>query len=126
MIISLSLVALGGAIGASLRWVTGTLLLRVLGPSDFPLSIILVNVLGSLLMGFFVVVAAQRGLTYFNPFALTGLLGSFTTFSAFSLETMSMIERGQIWQAGVYILLSVFLSIGALAGGLFLARQVLT
>jgi CrcB protein len=71
-------------------------------------------------------VAAQRGLTYFNPFALTGLLGSFTTFSAFSLETMAMIERGQIWQAGVYILLSVFLSIGALAGGLFLARQVLT
>ncbi|WP_223424061.1 fluoride efflux transporter CrcB [Tateyamaria pelophila] len=121
---TLSLVALGGAIGASLRWLTGVAILRALGPTDFPLAIITVNVIGSFLMGFFVVAAAHRGLTHLSPFVMTGLLGGFTTFSAFSLETMTMIERGQVGQAGLYILLSVGLSVGALALGLFAARGV--
>lgn len=124
MISTLSLVALGGAIGASLRWLTGVAILRALGPTDFPLAIITVNVIGSFLMGFFVVAAAHRGLTHLSPFVMTGLLGGFTTFSAFSLETMTMIERGQVGQAGLYILLSVGLSVGALALGLFAARGV--
>ena len=122
MISTLSLVALGGAIGASLRWLTGVLMLRVLGPSDFPLAILTVNVIGSFLMGVFVVAAAQKGLTHLSPFVMTGLLGGFTTFSAFSLETMTLIERGQIASASLYILLSVGLSVGALALGLILAR----
>jgi CrcB protein len=125
MIATLSLVALGGAIGASLRWLTGVAVLRALGPSEFPLSIIAVNVVGSFLMGVFVVAAAHRGLTHFSPFVMTGLLGGFTTFSAFSLETMTLIERGQMGQAGLYILLSVGLSVGALALGLIVARGVL-
>ena len=54
MISTLSLVALGGAIGASLRWLTGVAMLRALGPSEFPLAIITVNVVGSFLMGVFV------------------------------------------------------------------------
>lgn len=124
MISTLSLVALGGAIGASLRWLTGVAVLRALGPSDFPLAILTVNVIGSFLMGVFVVLAAQRGLTHLSPFVMTGLLGGFTTFSAFSLETMTLIERGQVTQAGLYILLSVGLSVGALALGLILARGV--
>ncbi|WP_299368477.1 fluoride efflux transporter CrcB [uncultured Tateyamaria sp.] len=124
MISTLSLVALGGAIGASLRWLAGVAVLRALGPSDFPLAIITVNVIGSFLMGVFVVAAAQRGLTHMSPFVMTGLLGGFTTFSAFSLETMTLIERGQMGQAGLYILLSVGLSVGALALGLILARGV--
>lgn len=99
-------------------------MLRALGPSEFPLAIITVNVIGSFLMGVFVVAAAHRGLTHLSPFVMTGILGGFTTFSAFSLETMTLIERGQVGQAGLYILLSVGLSVGALALGMILARGV--
>jgi len=126
MLSTLSLVAFGGAIGASLRWLTGVAVLRAFGPSEFPLAIIAVNVIGSFLMGVFVVAAAHRGLTYLSPFVMTGILGGFTTFSAFSLETMILIERGHIASASLYILLSVGLSVGALAMGLVLARGVFT
>ena len=122
MFTTLSLVALGGAIGASLRWLTGVAMLRALGPSEFPLAIITVNVVGSFLMGVFVVAAAHKGLTHLSPFVMTGILGGFTTFSAFSLETMTLIERGQIASASLYVLVSVGLSVGALALGLILAR----
>lgn len=122
MLSTLSLVALGGAIGASLRWLSGVAMLRALGPSDFPLAIITVNVVGSFLMGVFVAAAAQRGLTHLSPFVMTGILGGFTTFSAFSLETIALIERGNVGQAGLYILMSVGLSVGALALGLIMAR----
>jgi CrcB protein len=122
MLSTLSRVALGGAIGASLRWLSGVAMLRALGPSDFPLAIITVNVVGSFLMGVFVVAAAQRGLTHLSPFVMTGILGGFTTFSAFSLETIALIERGNVGQAGLYIIMSVGLSVGALALGLIVAR----
>ncbi len=122
MLTSLSLVALGGAIGAALRFLTGLAVLRLFGSGDFPLAIIIVNVIGSFLMGVFVVLAAQRGLTHFSPFVMTGLLGGFTTFSAFSLETVTLIERGQMGSAALYIVLSVGLSVGALALGLLAAR----
>ncbi len=124
MISTLSLVALGGAIGASLRYVAGVAVLRLFGMTAFPLGIITVNILGSFLMGVFVVVAADRGLTHLSPLVMTGILGGFTTFSSFSLETMTLIERGDVGQAGLYILLSVGLSVGALALGLVMARGV--
>lgn len=124
MISSVSLVALGGAIGASLRYLSGVGILRMFGHSDFPIAIITVNVIGSFLMGVFVVAAAYKGLTHLSPLVMTGLLGGFTTFSAFSLETMTLIERGDHGQAALYILLSVGLSVGALALGLMLARGV--
>ena len=123
MLTTLSLVALGGASGASLRFLTGVGVLRMFGPSDFPLAIITVNVIGSFLMGVFVVAAAQRGLTHLSPFLMTGVLGGFTTFSAFSLETMTLIERGQITSAMLYVGLSVGLSVGGLALGLIAARS---
>ncbi|MEP3636730.1 MAG: fluoride efflux transporter CrcB [Paracoccaceae bacterium] len=124
MMMTLSLVALGGAIGASLRFLWGVGVIRLLGPMEFPLAILSANVLGSFLMGVFVVAAAFRGLTPMSPFVMTGLLGGFTTFSAFSLETMTLIERGAIGQAAVYVGASVLVSIGALALGLWLARAV--
>ncbi|MEL7127412.1 MAG: fluoride efflux transporter CrcB [Pseudomonadota bacterium] len=126
MLTTLSLVALGGAIGASLRWLMGVALLRATGPSDFPVAILSANVLGSVLMGVFVVVAAHKGLTHLSPFVMTGLLGGFTTFSAFSLEAMTLIERGAMGQAALYITLSVALSIGGLAVGLLIARGIVT
>jgi len=125
MIFTVSLVALGGAIGAALRYLTGVGLLRLLGHQEFPVAIIAVNVIGSFLMGVFVIAAAQRGLTHFSPFVMIGLLGGFTTFSAFSLETINLFERGAIGQAALYIVLSVGLSIGALVLGLWAARGVL-
>ena len=119
-------VAIGGALGASLRYLTGVGMVRLLGHTAFPTRIITVNVLGSLLMGVFVAVAAQRGLTHLSPLVATGFLGGFTTFSAFSLEVVTLYERGATTQAMVYVLASVILSVGALVAGLWLARSVLT
>lgn len=124
MISSLSLVALGGAIGASVRYLFGVGAMRLTGPTEFPLAILSVNIIGSFLMGVFVVVAAHRGLTHLSPFVMTGLLGGFTTFSAFSLETVTLMERGQIGSATLYVMLSVGLSIFGLMLGLWLARGV--
>ena len=118
-------VALGGAIGASLRYLTGIGMVRLLGHTPFPVAIILVNVLGSFLMGVFVVVAAHRGLTHLSPLVMTGFLGGFTTFSAFSLEAVTLYERGDVGQAALYVALSVVLSIGGLVAGLWFARTVL-
>ena len=125
MISTVSLVALGGAIGAACRYLLGVGLFRLTGPADFPLAILSVNVIGSFLMGVFVVIAAHKGLTHLGPFVMTGILGGFTTFSAFSLEAVTLMERGQIAAAGVYVGLSVGLSIGGLMLGLWLARGVL-
>lgn len=122
MMTTLFQVALGGAVGASLRFLLGRGLYRVTGPADFPVAILTANVIGSFLMGVFVVAAAQRGLTHLSPLVMTGLLGGFTTFSAFSLETMTLFERGDYGAALLYVALSVGLSIGGLALGLSLAR----
>ncbi|MFT4960833.1 MAG: CrcB protein [Paracoccaceae bacterium] len=125
MISTISLVALGGAIGASLRYLTGVGVVRLFGHQEFPLAIITVNVIGSFLMGVFVIFAAQRGLTHYGPFVMTGILGGFTTFSAFSLETITLFERGAIGPAMLYIGISVGVSIAALALGMILTRGVL-
>ncbi|HID66806.1 MAG TPA: fluoride efflux transporter CrcB [Roseibacterium sp.] len=115
-------VALGGAIGSALRYLTGLGMVRLVGHSAFPLPILTVNILGSFLIGVFVVVAANRGLTYLSPLVMTGFLGGFTTFSAFSMETVNLYERGDIGQAALYVALSVGLSILGLMAGLWLAR----
>ncbi|TMV03285.1 fluoride efflux transporter CrcB [Ruegeria sediminis] len=117
-------VALGGAVGATLRYLTGMGVFRVLGPQDFPVAIILVNVVGSFLMGIFVVAAAHRELHHLSPLVVTGLMGGFTTFSAFSLEAVTLYERGAVGYAALYVGLSVGLSLAALAAGLFVARGI--
>lgn len=117
-------VALGGAIGASLRYLTGVGLLRLIGPTSFPVAILTVNVIGSFLMGLFVVLAAHRGLTNLSPFVMVGLLGGFTTFSAFSLEAVTLYERGDVTGAALYVVASVVLSILGLMAGVALARAV--
>lgn len=125
MFSTMLLVALGGAIGAALRFLSGIAVLRLTGQAEFPLAILSVNVVGSFLMGVFVVVAAHKGLTHLSPFVMTGLLGGFTTFSAFSLETVTLMERGDMGSAALYVGLSVGLSIAGLMAGLWLARGVL-
>ena len=122
MISTLLQVALGGAIGASARYAAGVGVSRAFGVTGFPLGVLTVNVVGSFLMGVLAVALARKGLTHLNPLLMTGILGGFTTFSAFSLEAVTLYERGQMGQAAVYVLLSVVLSIAALFAGLWLAR----
>ncbi|MGR3714241.1 MAG: fluoride efflux transporter CrcB [Shimia sp.] len=127
MILNVAYVALGGAIGAALRYLVGLAVIRAVGVgtvTSFPVAIITVNVVGSFLMGVFVVAAAQRGLTHLSPLVMTGLLGGFTTFSAFSLETVTLVERGQWGAAGIYVVVSVVGSIMALMLGVAAARGV--
>ncbi|MFQ3302454.1 MAG: CrcB protein [Planktomarina sp.] len=123
MLITTLQVALGGAIGAALRFLTGVGILRLIGPG-FPVAVMGVNVFGSFMMGLFVVFATQRGVAQLNPFVMAGLLGGFTTFSAFSLEAVSLFERGAMGQALAYVVMSVVLSIGGLMLGLMIARGI--
>ena len=122
MVASLLQVALGGAVGASARYLLGVAMVRQFGHTPFPLPILCANVAGSFLMGVFVVVAAQKGLTHLSPLVATGLLGGFTTFSAFSLEAVTLYERGAVGMAALYVAASVVLSIGGLFAGLAAAR----
>ncbi|MFV1878572.1 fluoride efflux transporter CrcB [Nioella sp.] len=122
MFATLLQVALGGAIGASARFAAGVGIVRLVGHGAFPLGVITVNVIGSFLMGVFVVAAAHRGLTHLSPFVMTGILGGFTTFSAFSLEAVTLYERGDMSGAVLYVVASVVCSIFGLLLGLWLAR----
>lgn len=118
----LLIVAAGGALGAVARYGVGRLL-----PADgWPWGTLTVNVLGGLLMGLLAGWLAFRGGAQGETvrlFAAVGVLGGFTTFSAFSLETALMIERRQFAMAGGYVGLSVVLSIAALFAGLMVARR---
>lgn len=116
-------VALGGALGAVLRYLTGIGLIRLFGHTQMPLGVLTVNILGSFVMGLFVVAAAQRGLTHLSPLVAMGILGGFTTFSAFSLEAVTLYERGAVGLAAAYVLANVTLSIAALFAGMAIARS---
>lgn len=121
MMTSLIQVALGGAIGASARYLTNVASLRLFGPG-FPWGTVVVNVLGSFLMGVLVVAMAQLSGNRLAPLLMTGVLGGFTTFSAFSLDAVTLWERGEVLQAVSYVAGSVSVSIAALVAGLFVAR----
>lgn len=105
-------VAGGGAVGASLRFSAFLMAQRYL-PRDFPWGTLLVNVIGSALIGVAFVLLIERGLVspVWRSFLTVGLLGAFTTFSAFSLEAVGFIHAGEVLRAGLYILLSVVLCI---------------
>ncbi|SDJ13646.1 fluoride efflux transporter CrcB [Lutimaribacter saemankumensis] len=121
MIHTLWQVALGGALGASARYLTGVAAMRLIGPG-FPWGTLAVNVVGSFLMGVLVVVLAHKDATRLAPLLMTGVLGGFTTFSAFSLDTIAMVERGQGALAFFYVAASVMLSLGAIVLAMFLTR----
>ncbi len=116
------IVAAGGALGAVARYGVG----RVLPATGWPWPTLTVNVVGGLLMGLLTGWLAFRGTGQgetIRLFAAVGVLGGFTTFSAFSLETALMIERRQFGMAGGYALASVGLSVAALFLGLIIARR---
>lgn len=116
-------VAVGGALGALARFYAGKAALALAGPV-FPWGTLSVNVLGSLLMGVLYVALEHRGMLGLSPFLMVGVLGGFTTFSAFSLDTLLLVERGQAGLAALYVVASVILSLGALWCGVLLARGV--
>jgi len=108
-------VALGGAIGAALRYLTALVVV-------FPFGTLLVNVVGSFLIGLAFVHLTTRGMDRAMLFAVTGLLGGFTTFSAFSLDALKLVEKGQWGMAGAYVAGTVTLSLAAVFLGVFFAR----
>ena len=115
-------VAFGGAIGASARYLTGLAAARLFG-AGFPMGTISVNVIGSFLMGVMFVALAQSG-EKSAAFLMTGVLGGFTTFSAFSLDAFQLYEKGEVAMAAIYVVASVLLSVLALIAGILLARGV--
>lgn len=119
------LVFLGAGLGGALRHAANLGAARLLGP-DLPASTLLVNVLGSLslggLAGYFAV--RGHGSQAVQLFLTTGVLGGFTTFSAFSLEAALLWERGQLVTCGVFVAASVGLSIGGVFAGLALMRAL--
>jgi CrcB protein len=119
-------VALGGAIGASGRYLFNLSMLRLLG-MGFPWGTLGVNIIGSFIMG---VLAESLALRFnvsaeMRSFLMTGVLGGFTTFSAFSLDVSNMVQRNDFTLAGLYIAASVVGSIAALFLGLYAVRTVL-
>ena len=118
---SLLQVAVGGALGASARYVVNVTAGRLLG-TGFPWATLIVNVVGSFLMGLLVVALAEKFGNRYAAFLMTGCLGGFTTFSAFSLDTLTLYERGQTGLALLYIAASVLLSLAAIALALHLFR----
>lgn len=123
MIQTLLTVALGGALGASGRYLVNIAAPRLFG-HGFPFATVIVNVAGSFLMGMLVVVLAHKGGTRFAPFLLTGVLGGFTTFSAFSLDAAKLWEAGQSATAAGYVVGSVVLALAALFAGMAFARGI--
>ena len=123
MFTTLLSVALGGALGASGRYLVNVATMRAFGPG-FPVGTITVNVLGSFLMGVLVVVLAKKGNAY-APLLMTGMLGGFTTFSAFSLDALTLFERGQVGSAALYVGLTLALTLGAIVLGVVLTRMVM-
>ena len=123
----LFLVGAGGAVGAVARYLAGIGATRALG-GGWPYGTLAVNVIGGFAMGLLAASLALRGGGDQERWRLllgVGVLGGFTTFSAFSLEVALMIERRQLPQAFGYSLLSVLASVAALFAGLMLARRVL-
>jgi CrcB protein len=115
-------VALGGALGASLRYGSGLLIVRLVGGS-YPWPTLFVNVVGSFLMGAMASFLLHRGSSdELRLFVLTGLLGGFTTYSAFSLETLQLWERGEGGIAALYMVGKLLLCFIAVLAGARLIR----
>lgn len=122
----LALACLGGALGAGLRhWINTAFLAR--GLVDFPWSTFVINVTGSFLMGVLVAVLHAKAIASpeLRTFLATGILGGYTTFSAYSLDVVTLIERNEHWAAAAYAGGSVVLSVAGLALGIALARWVI-
>lgn len=108
-------VAIGGALGAVLRYFCAISL-------AFPYATVVVNVLGSFLMGLALVMLVEKGMDRWQPFVMVGVLGGFTTYSTFSLDALRLFERGELGGALAYVVGTVVLCLAAVVAGAALAR----
>lgn len=118
-------IAAGGAIGSILRHYAGKGALLLFG-AGFPYGTMFVNIVGSFLMGLMIAVFADTGSLSqeWRAFLMVGFLGGFTTFSAFSLDAITLYQTGEIMASAIYIVLSIVLSLGGLLTGMFLVRGI--
>ncbi len=118
-------IGMGGAVGSVLRYWMSLAVYGMLG-RQFPWGTLSVNIIGSFVMGFLFIWLLER--THYGPefraFLLIGLLGAFTTFSTFSVETLHLLEQGDFTRAGLNVLLSVVLCLTGSFGGMTLGRQL--
>ncbi len=121
------IVFLGAGLGGALRHGVNLAALRLVG-AGFPWGTLAINVAGSFVMGLVAeYFALKSGLSaQMRLFLTTGVLGGFTTFSAFSLEVALLYERGELLAAGLYVLGSVVLAVAGLFAGLYVIRAVVT
>src|SRR4030081_30142 len=119
------LVFLGGGLGSTLRHIVSIVSARVLG-TGFPYHTFIINITGSIVMGLIAGYLAFKGEASqpWRLFLMTGILGGYTTFSAFSLDAALLYERGALGLAALYVLGSVVLSIAGLFAGLALIRYL--
>ena len=119
------LVFIGGGLGSTLRHIINVVSARVLG-TGFPYHTFIINITGSIVMGLIAGYLAFKGEAAqpWRLFVMTGILGGYTTFSAFSLDVVLLYERGETGLALLYVLGSVVLSIAGLVAGLALVRHL--
>ena len=120
------LVGIGGFFGAVSRYKIGGLILHHAANHKFPFSTFIVNLIGSLLIGLFAGLAERHHLFTFEIriLLITGLLGGFTTFSSFSLDTIFLLKRGDTLVASLYMVLSVVFGVVFAAVGYFSAIKI--
>ena len=125
MLNQLIMIAAGGAAGSLMRFLLSNGVHRVVG-RDFPYGTLSVNVIGSLLMGILYIVLIERASlgAEWRALLLVGFLGAFTTFSTFSIETLNLLENGELIKAGTNVFLSVFLCLLAAWSGVIVGRQL--
>lgn len=125
MLKQLIMIAAGGAVGSVMRFALSTGVHRVAG-RDFPYGTLSVNVIGSLLMGILYIVLIERASVgaEWRALLLIGFLGAFTTFSTFSIETLNLLENGELFKAGTNVFLSVFLCVLAAWSGVIVGRHL--
>jgi len=118
-------VAADGAIGTTSRFLVGRMMFKIMGPG-FPWGTLTVNVIGSFLIGLTVQMLAVRySLSHeWQGFLIIGVLGGFTTFSAFSVELGLMIEKGQLSTAALYAFGLMFVGVAALFIGIYAGRSL--
>lgn len=123
--LNLTLIAIGGAIGALSRYWLGTAI-HTMWPAKIPYGTLFINVSGSFVLGVLYVLVSERQVlpVEWRPLVMVGFLGAFTTFSTFSVEVVNLMDSGHQFDAAVYLLLSVVLAIGCAALGIWMTRHI--
>jgi len=121
----LATVAAGGALGASLRYMAAAVTHTFMG-EGFPYGTMMVNVLGSLIIGYMLVLLpdTKDSVPFLRLLLITGVLGGFTTYSAFSIETLQLLQDGHLTKAGLNIILTLLLCFLAVWAGFLLGRGI--